>query len=74
MALVLLGLINSVISLYFYARIIKAMVFEKSADETVVHVAPMHRAVIGLCMFPIVFLGIYWPPVYHFTMDVFRLW
>jgi len=61
--LALIGIMNSAISLYYYARILKAMFFNSSENTTPLQVAGVHRTVAGLLAVPTVLLGIYWAPL-----------
>lgn len=72
--LTILGLINSVISLYFYARVIKAMAFGKPASERAVHAEPLNRVVLGLCILPVMALGLFWWPVYQWAQESISIW
>jgi NADH-quinone oxidoreductase subunit N len=62
--LALVGLINSVVSLYYYARVVRTMFLDfPQGDEAPVTVSPHNGALMwSLCAATIV-LGIYWAPV-----------
>ncbi|MEW5693149.1 MAG: NADH-quinone oxidoreductase subunit N [Candidatus Hydrogenedentota bacterium] len=65
--LVLLAVLNSVVSLYYYARIIKAMYFEVSETDSL-FVAPFYiKFTIFLIMLLVFILGIYWVPLIYFV-------
>ena len=61
------GVVNSVISLFYYARVVRAMFLEKGerTDPTVVR--PLFGATSVLLAVPTLVLGIYWAPVYDFV-------
>jgi NADH-quinone oxidoreductase subunit N len=61
--LVMIGIANSAISLYYYARILKAMFFNKSEDTSPLPVPGVHRTVAGLLAVPTIVLGVYWAPL-----------
>jgi len=61
--LALIGILNSAISLYYYARILKEMFFNKAEDTSPLRVAALHRNVAVALAVPTVLLGIYWAPV-----------
>lgn len=62
--LALVGILNSVISLYYYARVVKAMFLdEPEGGEERVTVGVHHGVLLGFLVAPTIFLGIYWEPV-----------
>jgi NADH-quinone oxidoreductase subunit N len=70
-ALAILGVLNSVVSLFYYARIIKAMYLEKpTAEEADAVVEPLpvyYNALIWLCLIPTVVLGVWFGPLLDWT-------
>ncbi|MBD3162086.1 MAG: NADH-quinone oxidoreductase subunit NuoN [Candidatus Eisenbacteria bacterium] len=64
--LAVVGILNSVISLYYYARILKAMYLER-VDETgeapPLRLAPSHSVLLVVLAAPTVLLGIFWAPL-----------
>jgi len=62
--LVVVAALNSVISLYYYARIVKSMFLDepKDADATLA-VSLVPRTLIALMVAPTLILGVYWEPV-----------
>jgi len=57
------GVINSVISLYYYMRVVKVMYFDGESQKQLKHpVLPITLILIGLAFFTILF-GIYWSPI-----------
>ncbi|MBI2372313.1 MAG: NADH-quinone oxidoreductase subunit N [Deltaproteobacteria bacterium] len=70
--LAVVGVLNSVISLYYYARIVKAMFLEKGPSGRLT-VASAHQVLIAALLIPTVLLGIYWAPVARFTDYSLRL-
>jgi NADH-quinone oxidoreductase subunit N len=64
--LAVVGILNSVVSLYYYARILKAM-FLTSVDEEVrkrpVGLATAHSAILVVLAAPTLLLGIFWGPL-----------
>jgi NADH-quinone oxidoreductase subunit N len=63
--LAVVGIINSVISLYYYARILKAMFFEKadSQKSAVLAVSPFYVVLLAVLVLPTILLGVYWTPL-----------
>jgi NADH-quinone oxidoreductase subunit N len=61
--LAIVGAINSVISLYFYMRVVKVMFFEGEPSTTVV-VPPLAIMLIFMALaIPSVVFGVYWTPI-----------
>jgi NADH-quinone oxidoreductase subunit N len=61
--LVLIGGINSVVSLYYYLRVVKVMFFEGERSETILQPPTIMAVMILATAIPTVILGIYWTPV-----------
>lgn len=61
--LAIIGAINSVISLYYYMRVVKVMFFEGETSETVL-IPPIPVILIFLALaIPSVVFGVYWTPI-----------
>ena len=61
--LALVAALNSVISLYYYARIVKVMFLEDPTQTGELPVAFVPRVMLGILVVPTLLLGIYWEPV-----------
>lgn len=61
--LAVIGGLNSVVSLFYYARILRAM-YLRSPEGEPVPVRPLYGATLAVLVFPTVVLGLYWSPVY----------
>ncbi len=64
--LAIVGIVNSVISLYYYARILKAMYLVRTVDgkdAAPIQVAPSHSALLVVLAAPTLLLGIFWGPL-----------
>lgn len=61
--LLMVAIINTVISLYYYAYIIREMFLEKPENEIRVPLAPFHAVSLMLLVIPTLLLGLYWEPV-----------
>lgn len=61
--LVLVAAINSAISLYYYARIVKVMFLEDAKESAELPLPAFPRAVLCLLVVPTLVLGVYWEPV-----------
>jgi NADH-quinone oxidoreductase subunit N len=69
---VLAGVLNSAVSLYYYARVVKAMYLEEAEGEParVPQSSPAYRLLLGMLAVPTVLLGIWWAPLSD-TIDGF---
>ena len=73
--LALIGILNSAISLYYYARILKAMYFRQSeAASAPLSVPTVHRATALAMAVPTLILGIYWAPVMDTIKRTLSVW
>lgn len=65
--LAVVGMLNSVVSLFYYARVVRAMFLEKSEKTTPVDVRKLFGTVSVVLAVPTLVLGVYWAPVYDFV-------
>jgi NADH-quinone oxidoreductase subunit N len=65
--LAIVGVINTVLSLYYYARILKAMYLETGGSDVIMRVHPMYSLLLVLLGAPVLILGIYWNPVVEYV-------
>jgi NADH-quinone oxidoreductase subunit N len=57
----IVAVVNSVISLYYYTKLAKTMIFGKAdGDERVIGFTMPNQAVIVAMFIPVIFLGIFW--------------
>jgi len=69
--LAIIGILNSVISLYYYFRIVKAMYFNSSDNDIPVNANPIiHWSIIILSSQNLLFY-FYWSPLYEFLLGIF---
>ncbi len=63
--LAVVGLLNSVVALYYYARILKVMFFEQAEDEqsAEISISPFYVALLAIFAIPTLVLGLYWAPL-----------
>ena len=64
--LAIIGVLNSAISLYYYARVLKQMFFHKAEDQTPLPVPVIHRTAALAMAVPTIVLGIYWGPLMEY--------
>ncbi|WP_437598442.1 NADH-quinone oxidoreductase subunit N [Sorangium sp. So ce590] len=65
--LAIVGVVNSVISLFYYARVLRAMYLEKGERTEPAAVRPLLGATTCALAVPTLLLGVYWGPVYDFV-------
>ena len=65
--LAIVGLLNSVVSLYYYVRIVKAMFLDTSDEPNPVSFSNGSRALLVVFVVPTILLGLYWSPVYQLS-------
>jgi NADH-quinone oxidoreductase subunit N len=63
--LAVVGVLNSVISLYYYARVLKAMFFETAADARALPLPAPALALILVLAVPTLALGVWWTPLWN---------
>jgi NADH-quinone oxidoreductase subunit N len=61
--LAIVGVLNSVISLFYYMKFAKAMYFTQAPEgqESKLRVAPLHMVMLAILAVPTLALGLYWP-------------
>jgi NADH-quinone oxidoreductase subunit N len=64
--LALIGIFNSAISLYYYAKILKEMYFNQAPDRTPLYISRVHRTLALVMAVPTLLIGIYWAPLIDF--------
>ena len=62
-----IGVVNSVVSLFYYARVLKAMYLTPADAEGGITVRPAFGATTLVLAVPTLVLGVYWSPVYDFV-------
>jgi NADH-quinone oxidoreductase subunit N len=71
----LIGVLNSVVSLYYYARVLRAMYLQRARVATgPTRAWGVHTLVLGLTSVPTVVLGIYWAPLRDFVESAVTRW
>lgn len=64
-----LGVLNSVISLYYYAYVVKVMFMEKEDEPQQISTGLYHKVLVLVLLVPTMVMGLYWSPVINFTME-----
>lgn len=63
--LILIAVINSAISLYYYARVVKYMYVEEGETQEKITLPWTYCAAIGIALVAVVVLGVGWSPVFE---------
>ena len=71
--LAIVAALNSVVSLYYYARIVKAMFLEEPKDASAMAIPSVSAAMLALLVVPTLVLGLYWEPVARIAADSVRM-
>ncbi|HEU4949132.1 MAG TPA: NADH-quinone oxidoreductase subunit N, partial [Candidatus Deferrimicrobiaceae bacterium] len=71
--LAVVAALNSVVSLYYYARIVRAMFLVEPKDASVLPVPAASGAVVFLLAAPTLILGVYWEPVARIAAESVRM-
>src|SRR5437016_5889780 len=69
--LAVIGVLNSAVSLFYYARIIKAMYLEDAVDERPLEVPAVYTGLLVALAVPILALGLYWTPLVRWAANAF---
>src|SRR4029077_19637654 len=69
--LAVIGVLNSAVSLYYYARIIKAMYLEEAVDERPLAVPAIYTGLLVALAVPVLALGLYWAPLVRWAANAF---
>jgi NADH-quinone oxidoreductase subunit N len=69
--LAVIGVLNSAVSLFYYARIIKAMFLEDAPDPRPMSVPALYTGVLVALALPVLWLGIYWAPLVRWAAAAF---
>ena len=70
-ALLVIGGLNTVLSLFYYVKVLKVMILERSVDEVegrpaqVIPVHILHRSFVVLIALVVLYVGIFWDPLYR---------
>ena len=73
-ALAVLGVLNSAVSLYYYARVLKAMYLDQPIRKEPVIVAQQHNLLLAPLAALTVAFGLYWAPIYSWVTGSLAMW
>jgi NADH-quinone oxidoreductase subunit N len=69
----IIALLNTVVSLYYYIRVLKAMFFDKSEKQVVINLTPLNYIVLFLLIAPVLILGVYFTPLVNIAKESIQL-
>src|SRR5436190_9208859 len=69
--LAVIGVANSGVLLFYYARLIKAMYLEDAVDERPLAVPAVYTGVLVALSIPVLVLGLYWTPLIRWASAAF---
>jgi NADH-quinone oxidoreductase subunit N len=73
-ALAVIGVLNSAISLYYYARVLKAMYLDAPVRTEPVQVARQHTVLLAPLAALTLLFGFYWSPIYNWVSGSLGMW
>jgi NADH-quinone oxidoreductase subunit N len=65
--LAVIGVLNSVISLYYYAGVVKAMFLVKIDNPKEVSISLYDKVLLAVLTIPLLIFGVYWTPLLNWT-------
>jgi len=68
-----IALLNTVVSLYYYIRVLKAMFLVRSEKTVEIQLAPLNYIVIFLLAAPVLILGVYFTPLVNIAKESVQL-
>jgi NADH-quinone oxidoreductase subunit N len=72
--LAIVGVVNSAISLFYYARILKAMYLDQPVKTEPVVVATQHTLLLAPLAALTLAFGLYWSPIYAWVTSSLGMW
>ena len=71
MLLAVIGVLNSAVSLFYYARIVKAMYLEDAPAAEPLPVPALYTGVLVALSIPLLVFGLYWSPLVRWAAAAF---
>ncbi|MFQ5588233.1 MAG: NADH-quinone oxidoreductase subunit N [Nitrospiria bacterium] len=65
----IIGILNSVVSLYYYFKLVRVMYMDEPSESTVLSFSPTIKVALGLTAFLTLFLGLYPEPIIKAAKD-----
>ena len=67
--LALIGVLNSVVSLFYYISVVKVMFLKQDDEVQPIQTGWYHKILVLVLVVPTLLLGVYWTPVIEFTTN-----
>src|SRR3989338_4551463 len=64
--LLVVAILNTVISLYYYVYIVREMFLERPASDKALSLSPLHALTLVLLVIPTFVFGLYWEPLFKY--------
>jgi NADH-quinone oxidoreductase subunit N len=71
--LAVIGVLNSVVSLWYYAKIVREMFLRDPLKSTPLQTATGAKLLLLALLIPILVMGVYWSPVIAVAGEAFQL-
>ena len=71
--LAIIGVLNSVVSLYYYAYVVRMMFLQKADDTSEIPENLYNRILLAVLVIPTLVFGVYWNPILEFTTRSFEM-
>jgi len=69
----IIALLNTVVSLYYYIRVLKAMFLDKTDKKVEINLSPLNYIVLLLLIAPVLILGVYFTPLVNIAKESVQL-
>ncbi len=69
----IIALLNTVVSLYYYIRVLKAMFLDKKENHVEINLSVLNYIVLLLLIAPVLILGVYFTPLINFAKQSLQL-
>ncbi|MFH1021860.1 MAG: NADH-quinone oxidoreductase subunit N [Planctomycetota bacterium] len=62
--LVLAGVLNTVLSLFYYVKVVRVLVVDRPQNDTPLSIAPLYPVLVSILAVATILLGVVWKPLY----------
>lgn len=69
----IIALLNTVVSLYYYIRVLKAMFLDRTDKQVDINLSPLNYIVLLLLITPVLILGVYFSPLINLAKQSVQL-
>ena len=69
--LAVIGVVNSAVSLVYYAKVVKTMFLEDALDQRPLRLPGLYTGVLVVLAVPVIVLGLYWTPLVNWAAAAF---